>query len=368
MGGGGVAAPQDAISAIFANPAAMCFGPYCPNSSVDFAGTWFDPTVNGSFTNNAGAPPPAPPTGSGESQLNPSVIPAIGITTPINERWRFGIGMYGVSGLGADFKGTGVFPPVYTQLQVMKFSPNLAWLITPNFSVGLSLEVVWQNLDLGEGSAHDYTLGAQIGALYHVGMFNFGASYTTPESVTHKNVTSFGAGGPPFYDLKIESPQTFKFGVSFEPNTTWLIEANYRWYNWSDADGYGDFGWDDQSVFAIGAQWKPAEKWAFRLGYNYGETPLKNNTGYNPNDATNVQGVPVNNVGYEFLRVVGFPALAEQHFTLGGGYKLTENMFINLSLMYSPEETFTEASAGNAFVYEVKLKEWSSSFGLTWYF
>ncbi|MBW2513954.1 MAG: hypothetical protein JRE21_05225, partial [Deltaproteobacteria bacterium] len=30
MGGVGVASPQDSISAIFANPAAMCFGAYCP--------------------------------------------------------------------------------------------------------------------------------------------------------------------------------------------------------------------------------------------------------------------------------------------------------------------------------------------------
>ena len=32
MGGVGIAAPQDAISAVFANPAAMCFGPFCPTS------------------------------------------------------------------------------------------------------------------------------------------------------------------------------------------------------------------------------------------------------------------------------------------------------------------------------------------------
>jgi len=60
MGGGGVAAPQDAISAVFANPAAACFGPYCNGSTVDFAGTWFDPTVDESFVNNAGGPPPPP--------------------------------------------------------------------------------------------------------------------------------------------------------------------------------------------------------------------------------------------------------------------------------------------------------------------
>ena len=43
MGGVGIANPQDAISAVFANPAAMCFGPYCPSSQFDFAGTLFMP-------------------------------------------------------------------------------------------------------------------------------------------------------------------------------------------------------------------------------------------------------------------------------------------------------------------------------------
>jgi long-chain fatty acid transport protein len=367
MGGGGVASPQDAISAIFANPAAMCFGPFCPGSSVDFAGTYFDPTVKGRATNFF--PPPAPSTLEGESELNPFMVPAIGITTPINEKMRFGIGMYGVSGLGTDYKGTQL-SPLYTQLQVMKFAPNLAYLITPNFSVGLSAEVVWQNLDLGQGSAHGYTLGAQIGALYHLGMFNFGLSYTTPEKVKHKNVANFDAslGSLTYDDLELESPQTVKMGVSFEPNTSWLFEFNTRWYNWSDAAGYEDFNWDDQWVFAIGAQWKPAEKWALRLGYNYGQNPVNEDNNFNPFGVTNVQGTPVPTAEYEFLRVVGFPAIAEQHYTAGVGYRLTDAMAINLSVMFSPEETFSESTNGGVTVIEAKLKEWSTTFGLTWYF
>lgn len=46
MGGVGVAAPQDAISAVFVNPAAMCFGPYCPSSEMNFGGTLFMPKVD----------------------------------------------------------------------------------------------------------------------------------------------------------------------------------------------------------------------------------------------------------------------------------------------------------------------------------
>ncbi|MDG2169195.1 MAG: hypothetical protein P8L44_14855 [Opitutales bacterium] len=32
MGGVSIANPQDAISAVFGNPAAMCFSDYCPSS------------------------------------------------------------------------------------------------------------------------------------------------------------------------------------------------------------------------------------------------------------------------------------------------------------------------------------------------
>jgi len=50
MGGVGIAAPQDAISAVFSNPSAMCFGPYCPSSQFDFAGTIFMPEPKAEVT------------------------------------------------------------------------------------------------------------------------------------------------------------------------------------------------------------------------------------------------------------------------------------------------------------------------------
>jgi long-chain fatty acid transport protein len=368
MGGGGVAAPQDSISAIFANPAAICFGPFCPGSSVDIAATWFDPTVNGKFSGTV----PGPFSLEGESELKPFVVPAVGLTAPINQRLRFGVGLFGVSGLGADYKGTQIAPPntpdiLYTQLQTLKFAPNVAYLITPDFSLGMSVEVVWQNLDLGEGSSHGYTLGAQIGALYHIGAFNIGASYITPEGVNHENVYDLDGDGT-FDDLKIQSPQTFKFGVAYQPNTTWLIEANTRWYNWSSTDGYGDFDWEDQWVFAIGGQYRPIERLALRLGYNYGKTPVKDNSGFNPAGTVDVQGKAVNTLNYETLRVLGFPALAEQHFTGGVGINLTDNWILNLSLMYSPKNSLKETSAGDAITLEADLEEWSTTFGLTTYF
>ena len=172
MGGVGVASPQDSISAIFANPAAMCFGAYCPGSEATFAGTFFSPTVDGKgdFSNMGMG------IGESNSQMDPFVVPAIGISTPLSSRLRFGVGAYGVSGMGVNYKEEDPqFQNLYTKLEVMKFAPNLAYLITADFSVGASLSVSYQNLDLGTGGAHGYAYGAQLGALYHYNMFNFGA-------------------------------------------------------------------------------------------------------------------------------------------------------------------------------------------------
>jgi len=87
MGGVGIAQPLDAISAVFANPAAMCFGEYCPGSEFNFSGTVFMPKVDAKITTAGG-------TFSDESEDNIYPIPAIGFSVPIDsgpKNWRFGL-------------------------------------------------------------------------------------------------------------------------------------------------------------------------------------------------------------------------------------------------------------------------------------
>ena len=88
MGGVGVAAPQDAISAVFANPAAMCFGPYCPSSEINFAGTAFMPKVSTKIQS------PIFGTVQADSDEKTYAIPAFGLSLPIGKdasNWRFGL-------------------------------------------------------------------------------------------------------------------------------------------------------------------------------------------------------------------------------------------------------------------------------------
>jgi long-chain fatty acid transport protein len=364
MGGVGIASPQDSISAIFANPAAMCFGAYCPGAEATFSGTYFNPTVKGTVDTRG--------MGGGvfteESQMEYFLVPAIGITSPITDRLRIGFGAYGFTGMGVDYKEQSppVFGDLYTKLEVMKFAPNIAYLITPDLSVGASVHIDYGNLDLGSGGSHGYAMGLQLGALYHIGIFNFGLSYITPQKVSHDRVADFDGDGK-LDTLELEGPQSFAFGVSAAPLKNLLIELNLKWYNWGDAEGYKDFDWENQWVYAIGGQYKIGNL-SLRAGFNYGKNPVKEHNGFNPQGTTNVQGKNVPNVNYEFLRIIGFPAIVEKHLTLGLGYELPLNMSINISYVHVFEETMEETSAGGAMKLSSSLEEDSITLGLTWRF
>jgi long-chain fatty acid transport protein len=298
------------------------------------------------------------------------VVPAIGITAPLSPKMRFGVGAYGVSGMGVNYKEEDpMFQNTYTKLEVMKFAPNLAYLVTPEFSIGASVSVSYQNLDLGAGGEHGYAYGAQIGTLYHFGMFNFGAAYTSPQKVSHENVYDFNGDGN-YDNLDLEAPQNFALGVSVEPNDAFLVEFDTKWYNWSNADGYKDFDWEDQWVFAVGAQYKATQALSLRIGYNYGKNPVKEHNGWNPDytdasNSVNVQGTDVNTFNYEAFRIIGFPAIIEHHLTLGAGYEFGNNMAVNVSYMHGFEGTISESSAGGYVDLESSLSEDAFSLGLT---
>lgn len=369
MGGAGVAAPQDAISAIFANPAAVCMGPYCPGTEFVFASTVYNPKVKATVT-------VGPNSTTSESDMRPFVIPAVGLITPISDRLRFGLGMFGITGMGVDYRNKGIdLNPgspgsegdIYTQLQILKFAPNLAYLVTPDFSIGTSLHLLYGSLDLGQGTAHNYGLGGQFGAIYRVGPCSIGASYTTAEKISHKNVTDFGSGLQK-QQLAMESPQTASVGVAWRPTEQLLVETDVKWLNWKDAEGYEDFDWRDQWVYALGMQYKDPEGLTLRLGYNYGKSPVRPHKNFDASGTTNVQGNTVPTLLYEYLRIIGFPAVAEHHFTFGVGYQFSGRFEAHLGGMYTLNNSISETDSSGTFSFGSKVRETSYDIGLIWHF
>ena len=373
MGGVGIAAPQDSISAVFANPAAMCFGPYCPGSQVDFGGTVFLPSTHGKVQ-----VPAFGVDASDRSQSNIFIVPAIGLSTPITPTLRFGIAAYGTSGLGVDYRDRLNLSPLpsgdlFTQYQVMKFAPNLSYMILDNLSVGANLQLDYAALDLGQGTSSGYAVGVQLGAMYKIGPVSLGLSYVTPQTVNHKRVFDFDGNG--IQDgLKLTMPQTLGLGVGFSPFQNLLIEGNFKWINWSDAKGYEDFDWRDQYVFSLGVQYKPIPKLSLRTGVNYGRNPVREHNGFNASGVTSIQGKTTSTFGYEFLRIVGFPAVVETHLTFGIGYEFSEKFAVNLGYAHGFEKKISETGAnlggpgGPSVTLSSKLEENSFEIGLSWRF
>ena len=368
MGGAGVAAPQDAISAIFANPAAICMGPYCPGSQAVFAATFFDPTVKATVTSPAG-------NFSVKSDMKPFIIPAVGLITPLTDRLRFGIGAFGISGMGVDYRNKGINlagtpgdGDIYTQLQILKFAPNLAYLVTPDFSVGASAHLLYGSLDLGQGTAHNYAFGGQVGAIYRLDSVSLGVNYTTPEKMTHKNVSDFNNPDRVKRSLTLESPQNVALGVAWRPTNRLLVEADVKWLNWADADGYKDFDWADQWVYAVGVQYKDPHGICLRGGYNYAKNPVRTHDNFDPAGTTVLQGNAVPTTLYEYLRIVGFPAIAEHHFTASVGYRFSDTFEGHLGYMYALNKKVGERSGGGTFEFASELREVSYDVGLVWNF
>jgi len=380
MGGVGIAAPQDAISAVFSNPAAMCFGPYCPTSQFDFAGTLFMPEQKAEI-NASGQ------TYKADSRDNNYAIPAIGFSVPVGgaeSRLRFGLSAYGVSGLGVDYRdtdldqanpafgGNPVAAGTYTNLQLMKFAPTLAYQITPMISAGASFQINYSTLDLGDGTVAAYSYGVKLGGIYKpIDQLSLGLTYTSPQKATYNHVYDFSGNGRR-QNLTLEQPQEVGLGAAYEfVKLGVLLETNVKWINWSDADGFGDFDWDDQWVFAVGGQWEAIDHLFFRVGYNYGKNPIKENNNWTAADTVDVQGKTLPQYYFETFRVVGFPAIVEHHLTTGVGYEFGESLIINLSYMHAFENTHSEKGQGldgQPAKIESKLYEDSLSFAFTWRF
>jgi long-chain fatty acid transport protein len=326
------------------------------------------------------------------------LIPAIGVSVPITRSfplWRFGLAAYGVTGLGVDYRetmieqdahydftssGMGVFPLMageFTQLQIMKFSPSIAYQPNEKFSVGLGLHVDYSALDLRQGSSFNYGFGVQVGTLFKVSdSITLGATYISEQNVTHENVNDFDGDGVAD-DLDLASPQQFGVGIAFQPTGSLLIELDGKWINWSSADGYEDFDWDDQWIIAVGAQFDATDKLVLRCGWNYGKSVLNEHNGFvgasstPPPPMTEIQGKFLPTWYYETFRIVGFPAVVEHHLTLGMGYDITDTMSLNLSYMHAFEKTVTESGvdiAGQMATLESTLSEDSLDFSFTWRF
>ena len=355
-------------------------------TEISFGGTIFMPDVSNKNTLNTGG---GPVTDSGSSAADMSVIPEVSIVTKINDNFYAGIGMWGTAGMGVDYRGDATNPStqmnMVTNLQLMQFGVPLAYRMD-SFSVAVTPLLQYGSLDIdyvipgavnqadpgnpghiGAGVAQDLQFGFNLGIAYEISGITIGAIYKSQIDMDYKGalstvVSPFTATG--YANDELSTPAEIGIGASYTMKEH-TIAIDYKQIAWSDAKGYEDFEWEDQDVISIGYEYA-TDGWAARIGYNYSESPISEQTVVNPaTDAPNSAGLQPGTVNT--FNLLGFPATTTSHMTVGGSYSLNEKTSVDMALAYAPEtsETFKNFTAGEI---TTKHSQTSVSFGLNYKF
>jgi len=350
MGGVGIAISHGAESGI-SNPAMITS---VESSEISFGGTIFMPDISTtiSFPNM-----PLPPQDSITSDADLSMIPAVSLAHKIDDNWYIGIGMWGVAGMGTDYRGNQDLDQgnignmnMVTNLQLMQFGVPIAYktgglslAITPIVQYG-ALDINYDGVNLetfepfssGAGVAQDFGFGYNLGLAYDFSNdglpgLTLGAIYKSSIKMDYDGQLTTAVGpftmGMPLTLLPdgdtLEQPSEYGVGVAYVMGQhTFAID--YRKIKWSDAKGYEAFGWDDSDVYAFGYAYTENE-WTVRLGYNYASSAV----------------IETMDPRLNFFNLLGFPATAERHYTLGGSYDISNSFTLDLAYVYSPENTET---------------------------
>ncbi len=354
MGGTGIAVSHGAESSL--GNGAMITS--VEGTEIDFGGTIFLPDIATQITSPFGLPPQ--PNFTSDADTN--MIPEVSIAHKINENWYIGVGMWGTAGLGVDYSNATFNPAIgqlgnfqmVTNLQLLQFGVPIAYK-TEGLSLAVTPVMQYGNLDInyqapqydamgnpigfdsnGAGLAQDFGFGYNLGIAYDFaaqGMagLTLGATYKSSIEMDYKHQLTTATG--PFVAMgaipagsitdTLEQPSEYGVGLAYVTGQH-TFAFDYKNIQWSDSKGYGDFGWEDQDVYAFGYQYTQ-DNWALRAGYNYADSAV-------------VEGM---SPAINFFNLLGFPATAESHYTLGGSYAMTEAFSVDLAYVYAPTTTKT---------------------------
>jgi len=253
-------------------------------------------------------------------------------------------------------------PSLGVNLAQLLITPTIAYKISDNHSVGFSPVIGYQRfraygLGLFQAFSNDpskvtnngdddsWGLGARVGYQGTVGMFSFGASYTSKINMQEFDKYS----GLFAEDGDFDIPSTYGAGIAIKPTSKWTIAADVTRINYSDTasinnegptaneffdafanalitgdgsllpkalgknNGFG-FGWDDVTVYKIGIGYAYNNQWTFRAGYNYAESPYDDD---------------------QVLFNVVAPGLVEQHVTAGFTYSPNPTNELTVTYMHA---------------------------------
>lgn len=334
MGGAVVAKAQD-ITASLSNPAGLAF------LDLGEARTRFDMNVS--------TLQPGRSLNDVESDSGSYVLATGGFgfqSDTLGDRVTVAVGAYPISGAGVDFPNSAYTTPLGGQAIVasrtsLRIGPGMAYRVNDRWAVGANVSLASNAMSLRRPTPEggNFPLDVAYGYAYTVGSVyrpservQFGAVYTS-RSYLEDLEWNMDDGK---YSLEFNDPQTVAFGVSYKVTPALQLEADVKWLDYSSVRNATKlegptlattrdltFGWEDQTVIALGAKYNASDRWTWMVGYNYGESPI---------DEEDVN----NNIGVT--------AIVEHHLSLGFTSRVTRFSSLSASWMHGFENELTAST------------------------
>lgn len=318
-------------------------------------------------------------------------MPAAGWTRK-SGNLTYGVGMFAQGGMGTEYAMGMDGLPERSELGVGRLIAPVAFNVNPSLTIGGSVDLVWAMLDLRmampasnlfslvtvpptgalggalgglaptdnvrldfsdgsdfTGKAKGYGLAGKLGFTYKINpMVSIGGSYHSKTNLDDMETSTSGAnfivnGGAMAVPGKItvrdfQWPETYGLGVAIQANPKLMVALDYKRINWEDVmqnftmtySAMGDSvtfalpqHWEDQDVFQLGVSFRATDALTLRAGASISDNPIP--------DAT-----------MHYL----FPAIVENHYTVGLGYAIDDTADVNFSLQHAPEVKQTNSMFG----------------------
>ena len=370
LGGIGVASNASLLGSFYVNPAGL----------ASFDGTNLEMGFELMRAERSVYSSAGPMSGSTTSAADWTPIPAFGFSTKLANGVVIGLSGLGIGGFGVNYASNPTNPilaprpngfgQVYSNFQLMKISPAVAWSMGPKLRVGLAANINWQSLavdpmpiaapdfdpgpDATPGTADDrafypsataadavFGFGFQIGMQYDVSdQLTVGAAYTSPGTFsefeftsTHANPNLPNYGTPRTFTFRMDVPAIYALGVAFNPSPKLHLGVDAKYITYSSTEGFEEkgynpdfsvkgFGWEDITVVAFGAQYRLSESFTLRGGYHYSGNPIP--------EEQSMFNIPA-------------PAVVQQHITAGFGYTIVRGVELNVAAYQALENSITGA-------------------------
>ncbi|MBI6554656.1 outer membrane protein transport protein [Pseudomonas veronii] len=328
--------------------------------------------------------------GTNKGDMVPFIAVPFGFyTNKLNDQWSVGFGVYAPFGLVTDYergyqgKGYGS----KSEVKVMTFQPTVSYAFNDKVSIGfgptinrisgvlesdktLNPNVADTNVKI---KGDDTALGFNVGVLVQ-------ATDTTRVGLTYHSKVNYKLEGHTTisgpaqtqavlrnnrYDasLKIETPESYDLSVTQDLTDAWKLYGGATWTRWSrlkeitvNNQGVTSAGgiaapsqlssisepqnWHDTWAYAVGTSYQLTKQVVLRTGLSFDQSPT-NNTDRSPRIPTGDRTI----------------------FSMGLGYKVMDNMTVDLAYSYLKEEK-VNIDRSTAPSYHAKYDNSANGFGL----